>query len=115
MCSPDCTCYTDEDNSTRTIWEEYGNEILFPYKRNNDTLRIRNEEDTFHTFPFKWSSNQSKTINTHQVHHPNILNPNHIDASIMPLRPGLLLATPPVLDDCKVMISNCTQTLSPVI
>ena len=41
-------------------------------------------------------------IRAHQVHHPNILNPNHIDASIMPLRPGLLLATPPVIDDCKV-------------
>jgi len=45
-------------------------------------------------------------IRAHQVHHPNILNPNHIDASIMPLRPGLLLATPPVIDDCKVFKDN---------
>ena len=54
-------------------------------------------------------------VRAHQVHHPNILNPNHIDASIMPLRPGLLLADPAVIDDCKVIISNCKQTLSPDI
>ena len=42
-------------------------------------------------------------IRAHQVHHPNILNANHIDASIMPLRPGLLLATPPVIENCKVI------------
>ena len=51
-------------------------------------------------------------VRAHQVHHPIILNPNHIDASIMPLRPGLLLATPPVIDDCKVgmhfnQLDNC--------
>ena len=43
-------------------------------------------------------------VRAHPMHMPKILNPNHIDASIMPLRPGMLLATPPVVDDCKVLI-----------
>ena len=42
-------------------------------------------------------------IRAHQVHYPNILNANHIDGSIMPLRPGLLLAAPPVIENCKVI------------
>merc|ERR1712203_855879 len=31
---------------------------------------------------------------------------NHIDGSIMPLRPGLLLAAPPVVEYCKVFEDN---------
>ena len=54
-------------------------------------------------------------IRAHQVHHPNILNPNHIDASIMPLRPGLLLATPPVIDDCKVIPRNNIKMYIPLL
>ena len=42
-------------------------------------------------------------IRAHLVHHPTILNPNHIDATIMPLRPGLLLAASSVINDYQVM------------
>ena len=44
-----------------------------------------------------------RDIRAHLVHHPNVLNPNHIDGSIMPLRPGLLLAAPPVINDYQVL------------
>ena len=64
MCSPDCSCYSGEGNSTKTMWEEYGNELLFPYYRNNDTLVIRNDEDTADTAPFNWNTNSEEGVHS---------------------------------------------------
>lgn len=46
---------------------------------------------------FHWLKHQlaRRDIRAHLLHMPTVLNPSHIDASIMPLRPGLLLAAPP--------------------
>ena len=65
MCSPDCSCYAGDGNSTKTKWEEYGNEVLFPYYRNNDTLNMRNEDDTAMTVPFSWNYDSEAEGTTH--------------------------------------------------
>ena len=41
---------------------------------------------------FDWIERQLRRrgLRAHLLHMPNILNPSHIDASILPLRPGLV-------------------------
>lgn len=57
---------------------------------------------------FRWIKHQlaRRGVRAHLLHMPSILNPSHIDASIMPLRPGLLLAAPQVIDDLDVFAAN---------
>jgi len=45
-------------------------------------------------------------IRAHLMHTPKVLNAGHLDASILPLRPGLLLATPGEVEACKVCYSS---------
>ena len=57
---------------------------------------------------FRWLEQQLKRrgVRAHLLHMPSVLNPSHIDASIMPLKPGLLLAAPSVVDDVKIFKDN---------
>eukprot|EP00656_Telonema_subtile_P053635 TRINITY_DN781_c0_g1_i12.p1 TRINITY_DN781_c0_g1~~TRINITY_DN781_c0_g1_i12.p1 ORF type:complete len:335 (-),score=87.59 TRINITY_DN781_c0_g1_i12:221-1225(-) len=57
---------------------------------------------------FEWIKRQlgRRGLRAHLLHMPNVLNPSHIDASVMPLRPGLLLAAPPVIEDLGVFKEN---------
>eukprot|EP00940_MAST-03C_sp_MAST-3C-sp2_P000743 g743.t1 len=57
---------------------------------------------------FEWIKRQVARLDVraHLISMPKILNPSHIDASIMPLRPGLLLASPLVVDDLDVFRDN---------
>ena len=57
---------------------------------------------------FRWLEQQlaRRGVRAHLLHMPSVLNPSHIDASILPLRPGLLLAAPSVVGDVQVFKDN---------
>jgi len=57
---------------------------------------------------FKWIERTlgRRGIRAHLLHMPSVLNPSHIDASIMPLKPGLLLAAPNVVEDVGIFKDN---------
>ena len=57
---------------------------------------------------FQWIERQlsRRDIRSHLLHMPSVSNPSHIDASIMPLRPGLVLAAPNVIGDIRVFAEN---------
>jgi len=57
------------------MWEEYGNELLFPYYRNNDTSVIRNDEDTADTAPFNWDTNSEEAVHSFmQCYEEHLIN-----------------------------------------
>lgn len=43
----------------------------------------------------------AQEVRLHVVRTPKVLNPGHLDASMIPLRPGLLLAAQPVVADAE--------------
>ena len=57
MCSPDCPCYPGENNETRDGWMAYGNEGLFAFGRNADSVNVIDESrGNASTTPFQWTS-----------------------------------------------------------
>lgn len=64
---------------------------------------------------FRWIEHQlaRRGVRAHLLHMPSVLNPSHIDASIMPLRPGLLLAAPSVVGDLAVFADNGWEVPAP--
>ena len=99
-----------EQMTTRTFVTKDGVEPVFDAA---DVLRFGSDVFVLHGHTcnkagFEWIKRQLARLDVraHLISMPKILNPSHIDASIMPLRPGLLLASPLVADDLDVFRDN---------
>ena len=105
------SCFNYVIQITRTYLESLtlisSLECKIDYDENSTRTQVLHSH-TCNVAGFEWIRRQlsRRGLRAHLMQTPNVLNPSHYDASIMPLRSDLLLVSPLVVDDVDIFREN---------
>lgn len=74
MCTPECRCYSGDNNETRELWSGYDEELILPFKRNNidkTTFDAGNNE----IYPLAWTDDKEVAISSFKECFEKVLLP----------------------------------------
>lgn len=74
MCTNECGCYEGADKVVQTMWEGYGNPLLFDYGRNKGPDNIADENNQ-NTYGFKWETTMRQSVSTFKQCYEEVIKP----------------------------------------